>query len=182
MSEGLLLSSGSLSFLRCFEGLLDVFPSSEGGGCGDGDHRDEADPDSFDDPVVVHEYAAEEACDDHGHPGDAAVGGVSRAPALGGEGLGDEGVDRGEADHPHGIEHQSGGDVGPVSGEEVDYGGGDTEYGADDYHLSSAEAVGEYASGELKYDLGDGLHHEEHPEELLGGPELEDVEAPVGPP
>ncbi len=72
--------------------------------------------------------------------------------------------------------------MGPVGGEEVDHGGGDPEYGADNYYLPPAEAVGEYASGELEYDLGDGLHHEEHSKELLCGPEFEDVEAPVGPP
>ncbi len=77
LAEGLLLFYGSLSLVWCFEGLLDVFPSCKGGDGGDDDHRDEADPDSFDDPVIVHEYATEEAGDDHGHPCDAAVGGVS---------------------------------------------------------------------------------------------------------
>ena len=63
---------------------------------------------------------------------------------------------------------------------EVDYGCCDSEYGADDDDLLAAEAVCEYASGELEYELGEGLHHEEHADELFGCPEFEDVEASVG--
>ena len=63
---------------------------------------------------------------------------------------------------------------------EVDHGCCESEYGADDDDLLSAEAVCEYASGELEYEPEEGLHHEEHAEELFGGSKLEDVEAPVG--
>ena len=50
------------------------------------------------------------------------------------------------------------------------------------YHLPPSELIRQDTSGELERELGKCLNHEEHPEEFLGGPEFEDVEAPVGPP